>query len=420
MKKKIVILVIAFFSIILGNFCYAQTLDANATAKEIESLKLKTGQLIDHEEITPINFKTQLIGEKKIIYSYIADEIDSASNIIFGQNDTYSNTEKLDSTHFRIYSAPKYFKDDNNIIHQIKIGSTTPDIWNKASIPTLMDKITSILKTPYAIAGTSYLTDDGYISKYNNTNWYDVRTSAVGDVKAFDRIIAYNWVQYATENGDIYFNFRTPITFDLSLINPTNILSGTINLYSEEADETTQHSYAFFQGTQAFPSSVNDYSSFANNLYTNTIENSDVVSNGFTAWTLNSAGIDYLKTGAENLMFMETMYDVGSTTPPDYLNIENGRSFNSSLSEDYESHPYIELTISNGGATTTPITASGDDIGIIYYNATTTKIDDNITVIAGTYRIPYLLFKYVSIIMAFCFAVLITFFLSFINKKKKL
>ncbi|ARF10120.1 hypothetical protein Indivirus_18_4 [Indivirus ILV1] len=419
MKKKIVIFPISIFFLILANFCHAQTLDANATAKEIESLKLKTGQLIDHEEITPINFKTQITGEKEIFYSYIGDEVENASNIIFRENNNYSNTIKLDITHFRIYSAPVYFRGENNIIHKIETASTTPKIWNDANVQTFIDKITSILKTPYAIAGTSYGTNDRYIARYYNTNWYDVRTSAIGDVQS-DTIVAYNWVQYATENGDMYYNFRTPINFDISLIDPLNIISGSINMYSSEPDETISHAYAFYKGTQTIPATINDYSSFENNLYTNIIENSDVITDGFTNWDFNNDGINYLKNGDSNFMFMETMFDIGSTTPPNYLDIEYGRSFYSSLSSDFLQHPYIDLTVSTGGGTTTPAIASGDDIGFIYYNATTTKIDDNTTITSATYKIPYLLFKFVSIIIAFCFAVLITFFLSFINKKRKL
>lgn len=395
-RKVIVIIFNLLLIFSISNFCHAQTIDENAIAKEIESLKLKIGQLIDHEEITPINFKTQMAGDREIIYSYIGNEVENASSIVFGKNDTYSNTEKLDEKHFRIYIAPKYFKGDDNIIHKIETAKTTTEIWDKANVTTLMDKITNLLKTPYAIAGTSYSTDDGYIARYNNTSWYDVRTSAAGDVKVYDRIIAYNWVQYATEAGDQYFNFRTPLTFDLSLINPANILSGSINLYSEEADETIQHSYAFFKGTQAFPTSINDYSSFINNIYTNTIENSDVLTNAFTSWTLNNDGINYFKTGATDLMFMETMYDVGSTTPPYYLNIENGRSFNSSLSEDFESHPYIELEVSSPTGTTTPIICDFSNTDISKITGCSIKVDSTgTTTTAFTYYSPFILYVFV-------------------------
>jgi hypothetical protein len=422
MKKFKIILSLSIFYIVLANNCQAQIININDKSKEIESLKLKTGQLISHDEFSATKFVKGKIttSEKEVIYTYIGDEVENATNILFNKDENYSNTEKLDNTHFRVYSAPEYFRDDDNIIHKIEIGTTTPEIWNKASVPTLIDKITSILKTPYALAGTSYGTNDEYLAAYNNTNWYDVRTTAIANDKSSE-IVAYNWHQPYDFGGEIYYNYRTPINFDLSLINPANILSGSINMYSEDPAETVEHSYAFYKGTQAIPATLNDYSSFENNLYTNVILNSNVLSDAFTNWNFNNDGLNYLKAGNSSFMFMETMFDVGSTTPPNYTDITEGRSFKSSLDWDFNKHPYIELTVSSGGgSTTTPAVAGGSDIGVIYYNATTTKIDDNTTITSATYKIPFLLFKFVSIIIAFCFAVLITFFLSFINKKKKL
>jgi hypothetical protein len=417
---------ITLFSLIFISFVVfvavinAQTIDINDQAKEIESLKLKTGQLIDHQEVAPVDFKTKKVGQNEIVYSYIGDEVENANNIIFKENDNYSNTEKLDDTHFRIYSAPIYFKDENNFIHKIEIGKTTPEIWQQASVQTLMDKITSILKIPYAIAGTSYGTNDNYLVTYRTTSWYDVRTATTADAMS-TTIVAYNWYQTFESEPTIYYNFRTPIDFDLTLINSENILSGSINLYaSADTDAGDLHSYGFYKGTQAFPTTLDDYNNYEDLQYTDIIDNEDIANSSFNSWTLNNDGIEYLKTGVSSFMFMDATFDVGSSTPPDYATVNFGRSFTNSLDYDILNHPYIELEVSGGGATTTPTIASGDDIGVIYYNATTTKIDDNTTVTSATYNIPFFLFKFVYMIMTICLLIIITFFLSFLKINKKL
>jgi len=387
MKKYLLLLFILF----LINPVNAQIKDDQLNTQAI----LQKTQLSERKD----NILAYEILNDTAIYIYKSDQVENAKNIIFGDK-TYSNTVKTDNTHYKIYTAPQYFKDSDNFIYNLQRATTTEKIFNDVGIQPAQQNLLNYLLPKKANAGISFATDDSYLSRYENTNWYNVRTGATAYDQGNDRIIAYNWVQYATEYGNQYFNYRTPITFDLSLINPVNIISGTINLYSEEPDETVEHAYSFYQGTQTFPKTLEDYSSFVNNQYTNIIENSNVNSNAFTAWTLNNSGINYLKSGDANFMFMETMYDVGSTTPPNILDIEQGRSFNSSLSTDFESHPYIELTISEQGncnATSTDILSTSTDISLI---TAITWTDGAKTY--TEYRSNFLLYFYIFCLMIMC------------------
>lgn len=404
---------ILIFSV--SSFCFAQE---NNFAKEVELLKLKTGDLIDHIETKDYTNIRDKNGQIKIIYSYIGQEVDNTSNIIFKNDENYSNTIKLDDKHYRIYTSPQFYKDENNIIYKIEVAETTKEVWQEANVKTIFSRIKDILKTPYALAGTSYGFNDLYLTYFNNTNWYEVR-SANSALNQVDSIVAFNFVDDSI-SPNAYYNFRTTIDFNLSLIDPSTIESGALFLYTDQDEsETNLYSYAFYKGTQAIPATLDDYNNYTDDQFTEIIAEADIDNESYNSWSFNNDGIDYLKNGNSSFMFREVLYDVGSSTPPSLSTIIEGRSFINSTG-DFDKRPYIELTLSATGTTTPVIMSAGSDIGIIYYNATSTKIDDNTTITSATYNIPFLLFKYVSIIMAFCFAVLITFFLSFINKKKKL
>lgn len=144
-----------FFVVLLN--VHAQEL-TNDTAKQVEFLKLKTDQLLDSQEVTPetIDSKTkQMITLPPIvIYSYVGDEVDDAKNIIFN-NSNLSNTEQIDDNHLKVYLTPRFFKDNNNFVHKIEIATTTTEIWDKASVPTLDEKILSLFRAYPALADTA-------------------------------------------------------------------------------------------------------------------------------------------------------------------------------------------------------------------------------------------------------------------------
>jgi ABC-type multidrug transport system fused ATPase/permease subunit len=84
---------------------------------------------------------------------------------------------------------------------------------------------------------------------------------------------------------------------------------------------------------------------------------------------------------------------------------------------DYESREYTVIYYTNEINIGTLNYSTTDDISIVNYTATTTKIDENTSVIIGSYYIPFILFIFMSVLF---FAIMLVVVLSiyFIKTKK--
>lgn len=137
-------------------------------AKEIELLKLKTGDLIDSAEISP----------EVIAYSYAGAEVENGSKILFKENLSFSNLEIIDDTHLKVYFNNNYYRDQNNFVREIQFATTTKEIWNKASVETLPEKISKFfIKTVYADISTTTTSGNCTLYKTDPDHSYSTDSS---------------------------------------------------------------------------------------------------------------------------------------------------------------------------------------------------------------------------------------------------
>jgi hypothetical protein len=393
---------ITLFSLILVSFIIFVVV-INAQTTQISSKILYNNT----RSLSTINDQGKIIKIGDFIYySILGNEIDSI-NIIFSGENKYSNKEKVGDK-IKIYSSDKYFKNDNGQVQEIITEKVSPAEFEKFN-----NNLLSFLTIPYVNAYDFLGYRDRCYLGLSSSSFSEAR-----DKTTADDTIGVLLATADNDGGGNYFVARSFLSFDLTGIGTINSASIFMHPYNDVLGSGLYgQSFGFTESNYSDPDNYDSYSQINDTITTNIIDDTDIHI-GYNEFILNSTGLAYLTSGINAFSFREINYDVASTTPP-VMAIPDFYFF--SPSGLYEEEPYMLISVSGTSTPTIiPAGASGDDIGVVYYNATTTLINATTSITSATYNIPFFLFKFVSIIMTVCLLIIITFFLSFLKKNRKL
>lgn len=382
----------------------AQTL-TQEEAKKIQQLKDHT--ILDAATIYPINLDTKtgknIQQNPYVLYKYIGETVEDATKIIFVGNSDYSNTEKTDDGKIKIYSSNIYLKDTDNFIKKIEKATTTTDLWKASNVETVVDKILSILKTPYVIAST-YNSNDGGGIRNDGTTWSTVRNGATGT--SVDTGTNGKSLQAINIAGHYYID-RVYIPFNTSAIgSSTTITAGSLYFYATSRDDANRY-VDLVSSVLANPTSLatGDFSVGSTKYITET----NVLA-GDNTNNLNASGLAHINQGGYTEFALIDKKDYDNTTPSDNFAcyIATANYTNSSKI------PYLLLTTTGGGTistTTTPLNCiwpTNNDISIItackvgYTPTTSTSTMSTSSIEMDYYYSPAILYFYVYTLFIAC------------------
>lgn len=412
------------FFLSIGSFLFlllilnakAQVID-NAPAKQIESLKLKTGQLLDSATISPTNVdaKTGKISKlpSEVDYSYIGNVVNNASGILFdGSN--YSNAEKINDHQIKYYSRTTFVKDTDNFVKVIEYATTTPEIWQSANVQTIGDKILSLLKTPYVNADSYYATGDNSIYSYTTSYSqlladYQKTLAGTGDGVALrngttNEVDNQYWSNtYWVERG--FFNFS-------GITNLSNINTIDFYVYKTSGVNNSKY-YNIFGSYGSSPTVVGDFTKVYSTALATHILDSSFTASGYTDFSINSTGVSAFKNGSTTLSFRADD-DVNQVKPTVEQNLWYADSTYSGTDHD----PYLLITYNATTtppvATTTPLNCiwpNNTDIGVIvgcvvtYAPTTSTSTMSTTSLQMLYYNVPAILYFYIFSVFSACLAI---------------
>lgn len=388
------------FAIIVLNVS-AQTL--NEEAISVESLKLKTGQLLNSE----------VISADTVAYSFKGDVVDNASNIIFYDNANYSNTEKVSDNTLKIYSSYTFFRDENNFVKNVEFATTTKKIWDSANVQTLQDKILGLISIPYAIASPYFTLTDGILQKESAVSFSTSRnaTTAGGGTNT----LLYPHV----DNQSSYHScYRAYLNFDASALPDDAIVSSstvylfdaTTEMGSIENDDNSSNQLTPFYPANPASITTNDFNKFTDTvLSTKTLASANI--NAYNVFSLSNLG--YISATGTTSFYLRNSIDVANGTPIG----NNWELFDSSTYTGTSRDPFLLIEYTTPAptppttGTTTPLNCIwpvNSDISIItackiIYGATTST-----TTLATTsvemdyYYSPAILYFYIFSLFGAC------------------
>jgi hypothetical protein len=284
-----------------------------------------------------------------------------------------------------------------------------------------------MLESPIILGQRIDSENDGAIYTFN-ADYYVGRTATTADAIFNDTIIGFATYDDSSEQ---YITLRSPVQFDLSGIDLSKIVSATLNLYplgddSPDYFASSTEIGAFFRGGQANPFTTDDYQNFDNgDKYTDSIDYTTLKPGQFNSFALNTNGIDYLKSGGNKFMLVNEDYDIASTTPPNFSELNNVMvAFAGSVWYAPELHPYLDLVLSSTSTPPVESTSScsvvkNNDISII--SGCSSVVDQNgTTTTYFSYYIPAILYFFVYSLMVIMLVIISTIYPIFrLNKNRK-
>lgn len=368
-------------------------------AKEIELLKLKTGDLLDSAEVAP----------EVIAYSYAGAEVELGSQILFKNDSKYSNIKKITDNKYQFFSGDAFYRDDNNFVKEIEFATTTLEIWEKANVETLTQKISKLLKTPYVLADSFFASLDGFMPDGQST-WNATRGNAVSLNVDVTTTCANSM---ASDQGATKYVYRTFTLFNTAALPDDAIISSAkFYFYPNLADcgaivnaDTSSMQLTPFYPVNPASIVVADFNNFTDDvLGTKTL--STITYDVYNIITLSNLG--YISATGTTAFFVRNSRDVANLAPTgnNINNFYNSRQTGTNKDEFLE----IEFTLpASPAATTTPLNClmpTNYDISVItgchiVYSATTstsTMATSSITI--DYYYSPFLLYLFVLSLLA--------------------
>jgi len=344
MKKFFLIFPISFcFSFIAFNGVNAQEIDNQPFLNKVEEVKNR--EILYSKAIQqPIFDGLDVIDvENKVYFTFKGNER-ASDNIIFKGNNQYSNIEKLNNNQFKVYTTPQFFKEDNGQVREIIDETVSKAVFDQTEIKTTLEKILSILKTPYCLADPIYATsEDGYIYA-QNSNWSTCRSGAgTNDLNS-------PWGTgelFATSRYTVsYFVIvRTFLAFDTSALSGT-ISSSSIYLYGKNTP-TIANTSVITKATQGDTLTNGDFTQVEDDVFSNIINYSDFITNGYNIYQLNGSGTSSIDVdGTSYFAWRNKNFDVDNSTPIETDN-EGATDFRAYPSEETgtSKDPYLIVIV---------------------------------------------------------------------------
>lgn len=377
-----------FIFFVVANNIHAQALSQN-DAKQVELLKLKTGQILNSE----------IIKNDTVAYSYVGDEVEQGSKILFNKDNDNSNLEIISDTQLKLYLSDTFYRDKDNFVKEIQYATTTNKIWQQANVPTMIDEVVSYFKIANVLADTSTTTINGDCMLYS----YAALQSTVS---CADANVAVGY--YATDNNNVgLFKFTLPsgtgtITdVELYLNKYGGTYDTTLNLFKiarTDVDITAATYLVYKPGSNWQTAGALGANDFVNTVVDHTKQNA---TNGWIdLGIMGDEADDSLTLDWEDSV---TLKLVGAD-PGNYSDQANYRSAEYAT---VSSRPYVLITYTPEATSTPPATASttpmfcswpdNTDIsivsGCIVNYAASTSATTSIEMIY--YKIPFLLYWFV-------------------------
>lgn len=424
---KVFGLLIVFFTLtliglLIGLNVHAQELSMEE-ATEVELIKLRASDIKYSEEkqIPILDGIDKIIGYNDVVdYSYLGNEVD-ANLAVFENNNRYTNIEKLSNNSFKIYSSPKYFKNDNGQVQEILDERVSKTIWDASTIKTTAEKIEALLKTPYVLADSYFPSSDGYVGNTNMSSWSAAYSSTPSGVNQ-DETCYTEAHQHETGYYSItrcYFIFDTSnIADDLNIGTSSLFLYGNSNVAgSEDYNIYTSSTTALTTGS---------FFQISNTPLSSNISGSSWNTSGFNEYVLNAVGTSTIsKTGTTAFVQRQVDYDVNNTSPPDNAyrvitmktSATAGSTYdpylivNTYTSEEEEENP---TAVSNEVVPCTPMT--NNDLSLISGCAVAVN-GISTTTYSYVYHIPFIVWAVLFMIFNFIFGRLLLEFIIILRRK---
>jgi len=343
-----------FWLMVIGGVYLVLTLNVHAQelsmeeATEVELIKLRASDILYSEEKTqPILDGFEVIGSQDLVnYSYLGNEIDQ-SRAVFKDDNEYSNIENLGNNQYRIYAEPQFYKNTNGQVQEIIHDVVSKQVWDTTKIKTTVEKIQSLLKTPYVLADNYYSgAGNGVSARYwTDTTWSNCRNATDGLQSYYNYSDYYTDIIESSKISDPAFSCSRIFTpFDLT----------DFTIPEGQHIETVEMKYYF--STDNY---VNTDSAKICVIPTSQSSNTEVVNSDFNNVSFTCVG-DYvnmssLTTGYNTLPMTATSVaesawlQVGITTNLEVENIEpTGRNsiggyFSGYTGTDHD--PYLVITL---------------------------------------------------------------------------
>ena len=349
-------------------------------------------------------------GEQDISYSYKTGIVAVEEKEIISKRTENSQTFQREPKHFETkFFSGNQFVLEGDTWYGVDYATTTLKAWNEQFKPV------SYFFTSPALASTYYsTTGDGGVY-YTNATWSTAHDATTGSGRRTGT------VDYPSCGPDFTIE-RGFVNIDTSALGADAVIDSA-KLYFHEGGDIAypiNDSYAYVgltQSTQADPTSppeLGDYGSVGSTQGADTIMLDALAGNAYNCLTLNATGISWINLTGWTSLALREGHDITNNACSGAS--DNHFTLNTGAYTGTDHDPYLDITWHTGGGpgpepeigTSTPST---DDIGYIFYTATST---------GGIYYVPFLYYFFVVISLAFTILVCWFFYYLIYRKKTKL
>lgn len=307
----------SLIGLLIGLNVNAQT---NEEALQVEQIKLRASD-IQYSETKIFNVydnEYNIVGTNEVVdYSYLGNEVD-ANLAIFKEGEKYTNIEKVDNQTSKVYTTPRYFKNDNGQVQEIINTRVPKAIWDASTVKTTVEKIEALLKTPYVIAADVYnLSDDAAMISGDNSSWSSTKTGINVAINSSEDTAVH--AQWWDGNGRYYLN-RYYLNFDTSGLDGT-IATASIKVTGSDtrlgsAYTCSSISMNVATTTAADTITTSDWNKIGSTTLSTDISCASFNKTGINEFALNATGTASINIGGiSKFVILDTVYDLANSAP---------------------------------------------------------------------------------------------------------